>query len=484
LRGIKLGVAARVLRDDGRTPVTGGHVEFEVFDADGRIARASAPVDADGRARAKIPSEMLVGDYRVRASFSDGASDEPSFVEENLAVRLSGAALAYIGSNGAFIGNEVQLAARLTDDAGGALPGRDVDFRIVDGDATVQTVHARADGEGEARATVSLDGSEGEHVVEAAFAGDDAHAATVARVPFTARAYSTTLVYTGPKSAGCEDAVPVTALLRRKEDSSVVAGEHVTFALVRSGDVHTTVEAVTDDEGVAHASLTADVAAGDYRIEASSTGRAAYGASKTGADCRVTRRETTAGYAGATTATYGEPLALRANLYRSGGAAIGGRDIRFEITSDKGVTQNVTAITAASGLASTSLAVTAPAGKYRVVARFDGDATFAPASGNATIDVVARPTSLAVTAPTAGSSGSGVTFSATLTDAASGSRLSGTPVEFKVGETSTRAVTGEDGRASVEMVMNQPPAGYTVTARFAGDGTHLGSEATSPFEIH
>jgi len=234
---------------------------------------------------------------------------------------------------------------------------------------------------------------------------------------------------------------------------------------------------------VARASLATDVPAGDYRIEASFPGRSANAATSAGAAFRVERRETSTGYAGATSATYGEPIALRAHLYRSGGAAIGGRAVVFEIKSNGGVVRRVTATTAPSGMASTTLEDAVPAGSYRVSARFAGDDSFEASSASGTLDVAARTTTLAVTAPSAGSRGARVTFSATLSDAASGSRLPGKTVKFTLGDSSAEGLTGEDGRASAELALDQPPASYTVHASVVGDASHLASEATSPFEI-
>jgi len=60
------------------------------------------------------------------------------------------------------------------------------------------------------------------------------------------------------------------------------------------------------------------------------------------------------------------------------------------------------------------------------------------------------------------------------------------PAGSEVGVVAGTKVTltfGEDGRASVDLAVDQAPASYTVHAAFAGDGMHLGSEATSSFEI-
>jgi hypothetical protein len=481
-RGLALVVAARVARVGSATPVAGGHVDFDVTAADGRVEHAAASTGADGVARAQIVSEVPLGEYRVRAAFPGAMSDAASVTEESVTVRLLGSEVTYKGATSAYNGDAIDLAARVADEGGGVLAGRDVDFRIIRDDDVVQRVHGRTDMEGEARVTVTLDAGLGDHFVEAEFAGDETHEAALVRAPFETQTHSTALIYKGPGKAVSEDIVDVAALLRRKPGEGI-AGEHIVFALVQSGEVRATVEGVTEADGEAHASLPVNVPAGDYRIEASFAGRSAYGESSSGGAFTVTRRETSAGYAGAASALYGEPVVLRANLYRSGGAAISGRGIVFEVENARGVVQTATATTAASGLASAMLPDTVPAGKYRIDVRFAGDEVFAPAKATATLEVAARTTTLAVTTPPAGNRGTHATFSATLTDAAGGLRLAGKPVQFTFGGTEAKALTGDDGRASVDLAVDQAPASYTVHAAFAGDGTHLGSEATSSFEI-
>ena len=189
---------------------------------------------------------------------------------------------------------------------------------------------------------------------------------------------------------------------------------------------------------------------------------------------------------GARTGPYGTTATLAATLAPTSSPAgtPGGRPISFSIGSD-----TVLAYTDGSGVATASIPLTGLApGAYPLTASFPGDATDSPASATATFEVTAAPTSLAVHAPGAITSGSPSSISATLTSG--GSPLAHQTVTFTVSSPTGRVVAasvettttaGVATAGALALPAGDVGPGYTVAAYFSTPATPVvGSTPSSP----
>jgi len=185
-----------------------------------------------------------------------------------------------------------------------------------------------------------------------------------------------TLTYTGSTSAATSAAITLSATLT---SSSVgISGRTISFVL--NGVTKT---ATTNGSGVASVGSTAPATGGGYPIAVTFAGDGTYAAASTSATLTVTaaKKASTLRYTGNLQVRHGTSLVLKARLTASTGVRISGDTVTFVFN---GVT--LTAITDGTGLA--SVTVTAPArGTYTVTASFAGDATYAPASTSASINV-------------------------------------------------------------------------------------------------
>ena len=180
-------------------------------------------------------------------------------------------------------------------------------------------------------------------------------------------------------------------------------------------------------------------------------------------------------YTGATTAGSGEPVTLSARL-TFGTFSIAARTLHFQID---GATYDAT--TDLTGAASVTLASGIGAvGPHPVTVAFDGDEFFAPSSTIATVQVVARATTLTYTGDNSATFGF-AHLSARLVDAASGAPLGGKSVTFTIdGVAAGAAVTDAAGDA----VLQTPPlqrllaGAHAIGVAFAGDSTYAASSAT------
>ena len=92
-------------------------------------------------------------------------------------------------------------------------------------------------------------------------------------------------------------------------------------------------------------------------------------------------------------------------------------------------------------------------------------------------------TTLALNGPGSAPYGTESAFTATLA-ADGGAPLNGVAVRFSLGDDDATAVTGVDGKATVDLAaLATPGSDYTVSAAFDGSTTHASSAASKPFTI-
>jgi len=92
-------------------------------------------------------------------------------------------------------------------------------------------------------------------------------------------------------------------------------------------------------------------------------------------------------------------------------------------------------------------------------------------------------TTLTYTGATSGEYSDSVTVSATLTEVATSTPLSGKTISFAIGSQTATATTDASGVATASITLTQPSGVYTVTASFAGDTNYLSSSDSESFTI-
>ena len=101
-----------------------------------------------------------------------------------------------------------------------------------------------------------------------------------------------------------------------------------------------------------------------------------------------------------------------------------------------------------------------------------------------TVTVGKRSTALVYGGTLTGQYSDIVNLTATLTDAANGTAISGRTVTFGLGTQNATAATLATGVASAALTLNQPAASATVTSAFAGDNLYAASTDNDPFAIN
>ncbi|TML35599.1 MAG: PKD domain-containing protein [Actinobacteria bacterium] len=124
----------------------------------------------------------------------------------------------------------------------------------------------------------------------------------------------------------------------------------------------------------------------------------------------------------------------------------------------------------------------AAAGTYNVTLTVEDDAGLT-ASVVHQVVVVQRPTVTTYTGATTGDYHDTVTLSGTLDDAATAGPLAGETLSFTLGAQGCSGVTDVFGFASCDVLLNQVPGSYTVTASFTGDSVYGASSDSTPFDL-
>ncbi len=165
------------------------------------------------------------------------------------------------------------------------------------------------------------------------------------------------------------------------------------------------------------------------------------------------------------TADYGDTASVAAVLKDGSGAPVPGKSVYFSVG-----TAGVGAITDSNGRASATMQLTAPPGRYPVIAAFAGDGSLSGSTATAgSVTISKRPTSLTLARAPDGS------FTATLKDKTN-TPLSLQTVTLVQQDSSgtvasaTSATTGGDGTARFVLAL-APAAGSTLTAYFGNAAT-------------
>jgi hypothetical protein len=282
----------------------------------------------------------------------------------------------------------------------------------------------------------------------------------------TGNAAPTTLTYTGDVEAA--HGAQATLAGHLVGAGAPLSGEPLTLTL---GSQSCTT-GPTDGSGNASCQVTVTADAGAASASAHFAGDRNWSASDASAPFTVDAVPTAIAYTGSTSGATGSPATLSAHL-TANGSDLAGEPVTLSVGA-----QQCTGTTDSTGTAGCSITLNEAPGTYPIVTSFPGDTNYLASRDGGTFTVGPAATTTTYTGATQGAHGATATLSAHVSGAPDGAS-----VGFAVGTQScSGTLAGGDASCTVTLV-DAPGSGYTVTAGYAGDGSHLPSSDSKPFTI-
>ena len=407
----------------GTTDLPAGEsVTLTVTDANGDAQTVTATVQPDGTFSADVPAELAEGSYTVEATATDVAGNSTTATATGGEVDTT-APTVTLDAQGT--GNDTTPTISGTTD----LPaGESVTLTVTDANGDAQTVTATVQPDGTFSADVPAEMAEGNFTVDAAAtdaAGNTGTASTSGTVDTTAPTVTLDAQGTG------NDTTPTIS-----GTTDLPAGEFVTLTVTDANGDAQTVTATVQPDGTFSADVPAEMAEGNFTVDAAATDAAGNtGTASTSGDIDTTAPTVTLDAQGTgndTTPTISGTTDLPA-----------GESVTLTVTDANGDAQTVTATVQPDGT-------------------FSADVPAEMAEGNFTVDAAA--TDAAGNTGTASTSGTVDTTAPTVTLDAQGTGNDTTPTisgttDLPAGESVTLTVTDANGDVQ------------TVTATVQPDGT-------------
>lgn len=450
---------ATLTRTDNGTPVDAKTVQFSV---DGTSVGTDS-TDAAGLASLSyaIPEGGGVGTRTITAAFAGDADYNASSDDATLTV-TQGPTKVYTQDRSGTIGANVELRAhlfRITDD--GPIAGRTMNFSI-DGTAVGSGVTA-ADGKAIYSWKIDEGAGAGSRTITATFAGDATYSGNTSNGTLTVSSANTLL--TGLNRTGTPGSVvQLKAYLRRTTDMAWITGRTIGFGI----DGTAVGSAVTNASGMAYYDYTIAVEPGQWSIDLSFAGDAAYNASAGSNTLTVT--DTTTLTVDDKAGQIGETVALTATLNRNfDNDPLAGKTVDFSVDGT-GVGSGVTD---ASGVASTNYTIPSGGGlsARTISGSFAGDAVYSGSSDTGTLTVNAADTTTTA-ADVTGKIHETVNLSATVTRNTDSGAVTGGDVDFKIDGTGVGLGTTDGSGTATYAYAIPEGAGAgsrTITAEFVGN---------------
>jgi len=313
-----------------------------------------------------------LGTYPITCSGAIDATYDISYVAGTLTVVKPVPDLTYMGQRTATPGATITLTARLATPARAAMSKTAVVFSLNGGALQVTTDHS-----GVASVTVAAPTEVGSYQIGVAFGGDATYGETSTSALLTVAKIVTVARYVGATTAVPGAAITLVATLTTQAGQGL-GGMDIAFGL-NGGTSHAT----TNRNGVASVTVAAPSAVGSSQIGVAFGGNATYGATSTGAVLTVARIATVLTYTGPTSVAAGAWITLSARLSDPSGQVIAGMPITITINGSP-LGQWVTD---RNGVVSYRVRAPSVLGSYRIGVSFDGNATCAAASNQATLTV-------------------------------------------------------------------------------------------------
>ncbi|WP_282145510.1 beta strand repeat-containing protein [Alteromonas stellipolaris] len=357
----------------------GSTVTLTVTDGGGNVQTLTTTVQADGTFSVDLPLELAEGEYSVEASVTDAAGNTATDTNSGeIDTTAPAIALDAQGTN-----NDTTPSLSGTTDAA---PGSTVTLTVTDSAGNVQTLTTTVQADGTFSVDVPVELAEGEYSVEASVtdaAGNTATDANTGEIDTTAPAISLdtqgTNNDTTPTLSGTTDAAP---------------GSTVTLTITDSAGNTQTVTAIVQADGTYSADVPAELAEGEFTVNASVTDEAGNTAS---AEAQGAIDVT------APTISLNDPgingdatPALSGLTY-----AVPGSTITLNVTDSAGVTQTFTTTVLADGTFTVEVPNAVAEGTYSVTAEVtDGAGNIAQATTSGDYDSSSPSTTVNQPSPT------------------------------------------------------------------------------------
>jgi hypothetical protein len=444
-------MAAEVIADAG---VASGAVRFLVDGVErGRVALAS------GRAGLEVP-DMAAGEHLVTAIFVPAPPFAASIDQTTHGVvRLPSSTHLSASSETVTFGQPVHVTATVTGiDPLGNAPGGSVVFSI-DGQA-VRTQQLK-----NGSAVASFDLAIGEHVIEAAYDGDEIFEGSSQQINATVipNSFPTiTRLTSSPNPSDPGQPVTFDVSVTSPTTTFILTG---TVLLVIDDATHV----LTLVDGTAR-HVTASLAIGSHRAAAYYGGETDFAPSEDETVHEVSERTRVGTLLTVASApnpsVFGDPATFRVTLHDDTGNPIDGV-VALTIGADR------RSLEVTDGSGAVSVSTLAP-GEHAVSASFEGTDTFLPGRAEAVHRVDAATATTLTAAPSPSVEGGTVVFTATVSSAAT--EPTGL-VTFRVNGVNAFVAPLVGGIASYSTA-DLPVGTHQVTADYGGDGTSLPSSAS------
>ncbi|AIF98090.1 beta strand repeat-containing protein [Alteromonas australica] len=361
------------------TADTGSTVILTITDSAGNVQTLTALVENDGSFTVDVPEALADGDFTVEANVTDAAGNTAS----DTTTGTIDATAPTITINAPGSDNDTTPTLSGTTDA---TPGSTVTLTITDSAGNTQTVTAIVQADGTYSADVPAELAEGEFTVNASVtdeAGNTATADTTGVIDTTVPTITINVPGsdndTTPTLTGTTDATP---------------GSTVTLTITDSAGNTQTVTAIVQADGTYSADVPAELAEGEFTVNASVTDEAGNTAS--------TEAQGTIDVTAPTISLNDPGINGDATPTLSGLTnAVPGSTITFTVTDSAGVTQTFTTTVAADGTFSVEVPDPVAEGTYNVTAEVtDGAGNTAQAETSGDYDSTSPSTTVNQPAPT------------------------------------------------------------------------------------
>jgi len=192
----------------------------------------------------------------------------------------------------------------------------------------------------------------------------------------------TTLVYQGTISGQYSDSVELRASLSERQSKKAIRGREIRFILEKQE-----ISAITDTNGVAHASLRLNQAAKNYTILSIFAGDEQYHGSSDSDPFEILKEDTVLTYTGPLSGTQDETVTLSARLSERDASVgdLGGKIIIFRLGNIES-----RATTNSAGQSAAEMKLELSPGAYTLRSEFGGDGFYLASSDADTFEVRAR----------------------------------------------------------------------------------------------
>jgi hypothetical protein len=388
-------------------------------------------------------------------------------------VTLQNTAQVFVGGPDTAIWDDPQSVSAHVRDSyyGYALPGRPVYFTFGDQQALAYT-----DGGGNAYATMRAGGAPPSTTLTAWFPGDAYEAGASAAKTVAIQPIPSQVVLEGPFAVTYGRDTTFTARLEKSPPrSGLLPGRNLSLAYGSKSASGT-----TDANGRMSATWLLDMPPGSHTLSGSHTDDGQIGASTSAVVVETGKRPSTLQLEAPAPAHALEEITAGAWVRdATTGDGLPGRRVDLTLGPLSGGSTTDVAGRAEVTLQEASL----DAGSYPIAASFPGSATQSGSNASGTIEILRRPTAVALSGPSSGRYDETATFSVTLTDVRHAVPISGEPIEFRLGAQVLTPSTDANGVATATLPLDSLPGSYVVSARYAGTSQLAEASATAPFEL-